>query len=81
MSLSLSNAHDIESHTDISNSFEQSNSVSIVLVDEVIASRIIKSTPASDKILNCFKKPGFKNFGSILSQLPYVETEPATHTL
>ena len=53
----------------------------MVLVDEVIASRIIKSTPASDKILNCFKKPGFKNFGSILSQLPYVETEPATHTL
>ena len=39
---------------------------------------MIRSTPASFKIFNCSLKPGFIFSSDSLSQLPEVETDPAT---
>ena len=43
-----------------------------------MASKMIRSTPASFKIIKCSLKPGFISSSESLSQLPEVETDPAT---
>ena len=49
-----------------------------LIILEAMASKMIRSTPASFKIFKCSLKPGLISSSDSLSQLPEVETDPAT---